>query len=529
MRKTICTRHTDILEDSGLDAFLFLRYLQFLLKLFVLLAIITLSFVLPFNVVHGKEIAQGVQGLDRLTWASVGSGYQQHYWVHLCVAAVATMCICVSIYKEHLEYIRVRQLYLSSPRFRSYSSDRIVLITAIPRQYASTSALQTIYGELPGGIKSIILNPEPGSLVKKVRQRQTVLEDIEVAMTKAIRRNTMLDNRGGSRLYSEDVGAIKSPDTSKKTPGPGGPRHNLLSVMAEYGKKRSIQRKAQLLSELDTEVRSQVQQKACPRYRSAFIEFHLPRAASLAHQSIACSRPFSFLTHLVGTSNDYILWDNLGKSAWQFYWRSLLSWAIVALTIAGWAIPIAFTGSLSQISYLSSTIPGFTGIGAIPTWLLSPIEGTIPQLLLIILLTCVPVLFRAAALFQGYCTTGDVELAVQRYYFCFLFVQVFLTVSISSSFTTIIRQIYHGVDSVPTMLATNLPKSSNYFLSYLLLQAFSISASRLLRPPGLMKWLLLIGPAKATPRQKWRHEAVLQPAQWGTVFPVFTNLACIGM
>ncbi|KAL9014599.1 MAG: hypothetical protein Q9173_000744 [Seirophora scorigena] len=155
------------------------------------------------------------------------------------VAAGATVCIYVSVYKEYLEYIRVRQLYFSSPQFRSYWSDRTVLTISIPRQYSSTSALPTFYGELPGAIKTILLSREPSPLVKKVHQRQTLLEDTS-APTRAL-----IPRQNGCRS--------------------GGPRRNLLtSVLAEYRKKRSIERKAQLLSELDTKIRSQVQRKAFP-------------------------------------------------------------------------------------------------------------------------------------------------------------------------------------------------------------------------------------------------------------------------
>lgn len=530
IRATLSTPNTDILADSGLDAFFFLRYLQFLLKLFLLLSLITLPFVLPFNLVHGKPTAEGVQGLDRLTWASVGSGYHQYYWVHLCITAVATFCICVGIYKEYFEYIRVRHAYLTSHRFQSQWSARTVLFTGIPREYTSISALQTIYGALPGGVKNIFLNRELGTLAKKVRERKRLLEEMEVAMTKKIRRSTVSHTQGQSYVNSARTNSDKRFDPVPGTNLGQSSQYRSLAgrVLADYRKKRSIEYKMEALSRLDTDIRLQIERSDLPPYRSAFIEFHSPAAASLARQSTACSRPFSFLTHMIGTTSDYILWDNLNRSPWQFYVRSILTFAVIVFTIMGWAIPIALTGSLSQISYLASITPGLTGITMLPTWLLSPIEGVLPQILLVILLSLVPVLFRAAAFFQGHCTAGAMELAVQRYYFCFLFVQVFLTVSISSSATTIIRQVYHGVDSVPTMLATNLPKSSNYFLSYLLLQAFSISSGRLLRPPGLAKWLFLTRFANATPRQKWRHESVLQPAQWGTVFPVFTNIACIG-
>ena len=92
-----------------------------------------------------------------------------------------------------------------------------------------------------------------------------------------------------------------------------------------------------------------------------------------------------------------------------------------------------------------------------------------PQILVTILFTMLPYLLRAIAERRGLLTEVAVELSLQKYYFTFLFIQVFLTVSMSSSIVAIIQQTLYGLDSVPTVLAKNLPTASNYFLSYLLL------------------------------------------------------------
>ena len=90
-----------------------------------------------------------------------------------------------------------------------------------------------------------------------------------------------------------------------------------------------------------------------------------------------------------------------------------------------------------------------------------------------------------------------------------------------------IDQIYHGVDSVFRLLAQNLPKSSNYFLSFLLLQAFSMSAGRLVQPMGLLQYHV-ISRRDLSPRRKHRRQSNARLQNWATIYPIYTNLACIG-
>lgn len=90
-------------------------------------------------------------------------------------------------------------------------------------------------------------------------------------------------------------------------------------------------------------------------------------------------------------------------------------------------------------------------------------------------------------------------------------------VSISSSVTTMIPEILGDVQSVPSILARNLPKACNYFYSYLLLQAVTQCVMVLFQLPGsLWTWLI-------------RSEKSILPklVQWSFVYPVFTNLTCI--
>jgi hypothetical protein len=75
-------------------------------------------------------------------------------------------------------------------------------------------------------------------------------------------------------------------------------------------------------------------------------------------------------------------------------------------------------------------------------------------------------------------------------------------------------------------LAKNLPKASNYFVSYVLLQALSVSANALLRINKLVRNFVLAPIFDQTVSQKLERKRG-QDIQWGTFVPVYTNLACI--
>lgn len=245
------------------------------------------------------------------------------------------------------------------------------------------------------------------------------------------------------------------------------------------------------------------------------------------HTLIRCA-PFCFKSHYLEASSVDVKWENSSKTWWIRYVRTALIMVFTVTLVLAWSLPVALTGILSQLAYLTALVPWLHWVDALPTWLLGSLQGIFPQVILTALTMLLPYVLRIVIERQGLLTEVAVELSLQKSYFSFLFVQVFLTVSLSSSVTAIIGQLLHGLDSVPTMLATGLPKASNYFFSYLLLQCFSMSASSLLPIGRLLGLYILARISDATPRQEWEKHTNLPQMQWGTLFPIYTNLACIG-
>ena len=265
-----------------------------------------------------------------------------------------------------------------------------------------------------------------------------------------------------------------------------------------------------------------------PIMNSAFVQFNHQVAAHMACQSVTHHTPQQMAPRVVEISPDDVIWDNMSIRWWEAYVRTGLIIVLVIAMIALWAVPVTFTGLLSNVTYLSR-FSWLKWIARAPTWLLSIIQGILPQALLAGLMALLPITLRLLARLQGNYTGMSVELSVQTYYFSFLFVQIFLVVSISSGITTILPEIAKSPGSIPSLLAQNLPKASNYFFSYLLLQALSVSAGALMQIAGLFKWFILAALLDSTARQKFRRQIELPNMKWGTFFPVYTNLACIGM
>ncbi len=55
-----------------------------------------------------------------------------------------------------------------------------------------------------------------------------------------------------------------------------------------------------------------------------------------------------------------------------------------------------------------------------------------------------------------------------------------------------------------------------------------MSAATLLQAGGLFAWLVMSPLMDRTPRQKWERLKSLPDIQWGTMYSLYTILACIG-
>ena len=116
----------------------------------------------------------------------------------------------------------------------------------------------------------------------------------------------------------------------------------------------------------------------------------------------------------------------------------------------------------------------------------------------------------------------------QTWYFAFQVIQVFLVTTFSSGAAAVATKIANEPTLIPTLLANNLPKASNFYLSYFILQGTASAAKNILNYDYLFEYLAYDELFDRTPRQQYDRYTRMKGIRWGSVYPKFTNMAVIG-
>ena len=82
---------------------------------------------------------------------------------------------------------------------------------------------------------------------------------------------------------------------------------------------------------------------------------------------------------------------------------------------------------------------------------------------------------------------------------------------------------------IPSQLAANLPKASNFFLTYIILQGLSGTASGFLQAVPLVIYYVKLFILGSTPRSIYTIKYTLRNVAWGTLWPATTLLVVIAL
>ena len=524
-------RATDqaVIDECGLDAYLFLRFLKTMLRMYGAWAISVMPCLISLNVRAGSapsEIHLG--GLDRWNWGNVSGDNVTYYWAHFCCAWVVVISMCGLLLIEMRAFIllRHRQLSAAGP-----VQEQLILISDIPTEWRAQEKLKKLYGPLPG-LRFIWINRCLDQPRRLVSRRADTVEALEMALTRLIQKCTRsaIKKSPAKRVSPRAAGRQwqKFLDQSdRETLRTALPRTSWFQISFKRVDKIAYHQRA--LADLSRQIHQSFNDwDRLPATSSAILVFADRFTAQAAVQFIRSPHAYLFKPTLLDTQDlGGILWQNLGHGWCWRYLRTTSVFAAMTGLILVWVVPVAVAGSMSQLSYLRYYFTWASRIDSLPSWALGVIQGVAPPALSASLMAVFPLLLRLLVRSQGLYTRAREELVVQKFYFPFLFIHLFLTVTVSSGLTAVAYRLVDNVRSAPVILAENLPKASNYFLSYLILQAFfggALMFSRALRfAQKAVGWLL-----DRTPRQMWRRGREANVSHWGTLFPVYTNLACIG-
>lgn len=422
--------------------------------------------------------------MDRLGWPNVRADAHGRRWGFCVAVLLLLVCFMTTVTSDIQRTVWLRQYYLhTQPAARNH----LVLLEHLPRHYRNSDLLTKIYRAKfrPSFVRADVV---PGSIHRPWRH---------------------------SLAHFTSHGAL---------PGASGVTKILTSL--------SLLRKGELGNPESTrQTRQQKLTTGQPR-AAAILEFRSSAAAWQAAHSVHCPRAGRMVPYFLGTSIDNVRCDNLGLS-WQskLICRSMGN-LIGFSSIMVWGVLVAWTGMLSQLDALAQLLGWTNTIQAIPDSVIGMLQGVAPSIVLALLVALYPSVLDLIISWQRLPTLVVIELTVQRLYFGFLFVHVIFTVSVSASMTAVLAEVAVSTSNIAVVLADNLPRASNYFLSYVTAQALLSSALICLQP---WTWLELLVrklkkrlPILQFKRDVEKDDRLVKQLQWGYIYPIPTVLACAG-
>lgn len=283
-----------------------------------------------------------------------------------------------------------------------------------------------------------------------------------------------------------------------------------------------------IVSEVD-DVRHADSSEPTKRTGAIFVEFKDQASAHQAFQQVRHPSPLSLQPKYIGILPKEVAWQNLRISPSLRITYSYLAIGVAVATIILWSIPVGIIGTISNINYLTEKFHFLRFINNLPDSILGLLTGLVPPLLLSTVVSYVPYFFKYVAALSGQPTATETAKWAQTWYFIFQVVQVFLITTFSSGAAAVANKIANEPTTIPTLLAKNLPKASNFYLTYFIIQGLGTASKNIINYSDLCMYLFNYHVMDKTPRQKFNTYAQMKGISWFNVYPKFTNLAVIAI
>ncbi|EKD18296.1 uncharacterized protein L3040_004746 [Drepanopeziza brunnea f. sp. 'multigermtubi'] len=523
------------LQHQSLDAYLFLRFLRMTVLIMFVGSCITWPILFPINITGGA----GGEQLDKLSMSNVdknASNGKYKYFAH-CFAAWAFFgFVLFLVTRESIFYINLRQAFLLSPVYANRISARTVLFTSVPEPYLDQARLRKVFGD---SVKNIWITADTTAVDELVEERDKVaymLEAAEIKLIKLANAERLKALKNGApnpeeELLETPLDAESGSIAARWLPQKKRPTHK-LGKFGLVGKKVDTidwcrSRLEALIPEVDAAQAAYLAGET-EAVGGVFIEFARQSDAQAAFQTLSHHQALHMSPRYIGVNPNEVIWKSLAFPWWQKVIRRIVVIGFITAMIIFWAIPVAFVGLVSNITYLKS-YSWLQWLDDIPTVIMGVISGLLPSVLLAILMSLVPVVMRICGKLAGEPSTSRVELFTQNAYFMFQVIQVFLVVTLAASASALIKQLQNDPGSITSLLAERIPTASNFYISYFIVQGLTVAASVLSQVVGFVIFTLIYKFLANTPRKMYTKWSGLSAISWGSTLPVFTNIAVIGI
>lgn len=510
-------RHSDrfILQHNSLDAYLYLRFLTFIVGVCLLGTCITWPILFPINATGGGNASQ----LDRISFSNIAKN--NHLWAHTALAWVLFLGLLALIARERLRLIGIRQAFLLDTIRGARVSARTVLYLNAPPEACQAENLKEYFGEDAERMWPVIDTGDLDDLISARNGTAFALEKAEMDLIiAAVKHNKQSGGATiGSNVEEGDSLLPKSKRPTQRKPPVIGSKFDPI----ELARKKI----GEIAERIET-VRASPSRNV-PGRAAVFVAFSSQEAAHRAYQRITFPPPMPVEDRFLAVLPKEVLWNNLALPVPRRLSKASVALVFVIVFTIFFSIPVGIIGTISNVKYLANEYEWLSWLNDLPSPVLGLLTGLVPPYLTSWFVSYVPKLFRHIAKMSGEPTTPQAELKTQAWFFVFQVFQVFLVTTFSSGAAAVAAQIAQDPKSAPRLLAESLPKASNFYITYFILQGLGSASSTIVNYSDLFEYLFYEYFWDKSPREKFQTYASMKGTPWASWYPKFTNFLVIAI
>lgn len=529
IKQFVATPDSEVLRRNGLDAYMFISYLNMILWIIVPIWVVSWIVFLPL---YAANLASPSLGFNMFTFSNVINADKQNQnraAAVLILNYVFVAWILVNIHWRMKHFIQLRQEFLTSPEHANTEQAKTMLVTGVPNEYLSETKLAQLYGQLPGGVQKVWVNRNMKELPKKVELRDKLVLQLEGAVTKLAKTAFKLVKKG--KVEGVSLDAQPSADLAERiVPEKKRPTHRLGKIPCCGEKVDTINYCRSEITRLNQEINTERERamndyENYPPQSSAFVLFNEQLSAHLAARTEACHEPYRMADRFLEANPKDVIWSNLNMNPYEKKIRTILFWVVTWLTVIFWCIPVALVGIFAQVDYLTTKVPFLGWIQQIPNVALGIIKTVLPIGALAVLNMLLPIWLRFLAKQSGIPTKNGVELSLMTRFFIFQIIQNFLFLTIVSGSMNKVTQFVSMIVPNPDIpgfvstISTAIPRSSTFFLQWVFVAGFGAAPGMFLLIVPLILYYVKTTLLGSTPRKVWHLKNDMGAPAWGTLFP----------
>ncbi|XAR55352.1 hypothetical protein NMG60_11035403 [Bertholletia excelsa] len=437
----------ELIDHAGLDSAVYLRIYWIGLKIFVPIAFLAFTVMVPVNYTNVTLERSNLtySTIDKLSISNIPTG-SRRFWTHLVMAYAFAFWTCYVLKKEY-EIIASMRLHFLASEHRRPDQFTVLVRNVPPDPHESVSELVEHF---------FLVNHPDHYLTHQVVYNANKLSNLVEEKKK---KENWLD------FYQLKYSRNQSTRPSIKS-----------GVLGLWGKTVDAidfyTSEVERLSEKISKEREKLANNHKYIIPAAFVSFKTRWGAAVCAQTQQSRNPTLWLTEWAPEPRD-VYWHNLAIPYVSLAIRRLVIAVAFFFLTFFFMIPITIVQSLANIEGIEKAVPFLKPVIELK-FIKSFIQGFLPGIALKIFLLFLPSILMLMSKFEGFSSISGLERRSATRYYIFQFINVFLgSIITGTAFQQLDNFIHQSANEIPKTIGVSIPMKATFFITYIMVDGWA--------------------------------------------------------